>query len=94
MSGFIEADGSFQVRTTLEGKYPKLNVNWKYLKHETDHKGYDNKDFLKKIAELFNTEVKETRLNRSNPEYRVRTTNLKGNIKVKKYLITISIIWY
>lgn len=24
LSGFIEADGSFQVRTTLSGKYPKL----------------------------------------------------------------------
>ena len=24
LSGFIEADSSFQVRTTLSGKYPKL----------------------------------------------------------------------
>jgi hypothetical protein len=42
---------------------------------------------LNKIAKFFNTEVKETRLNRVKPEYRVRTTNLQGNIKIKNYLI-------
>lgn len=54
---------------------------------QTDHKGFSNKEFLNKIADLFNTEVKETRLNRSFPEYRVRTTNLKGNNQIKNYLI-------
>lgn len=54
---------------------------------QTDHKGFSNQEFLNEIADLFNTEVKETRLNKSTPEYRVRTTNLQGNNKAKDYLI-------
>ncbi|OJJ65429.1 hypothetical protein ASPBRDRAFT_678116, partial [Aspergillus brasiliensis CBS 101740] len=72
-----EADGTFQVRSTLSGKYPKFEY----------HKGFSNQEFLNKIADLFNTEVKETRLNKSTPEYRVRTTNLQGNNQAKSYLI-------
>jgi len=87
LSGFIEADGSFQVRSTLSGKYPKYECKLEISQRQTDHKGFSNKEFLNKIADLFNTEVKETRLNRSFPEYRVRTTNLKGNNQIKNYLI-------
>ena len=56
---------------------------------QTDHKGFSNKELKKKkkIADFFNTEVKETRLNISTPEFRVRTTNLQGNNQVKDYLI-------
>ncbi|MGI9825482.1 LAGLIDADG family homing endonuclease, partial [Riemerella anatipestifer] len=61
----------------------KLEVS----QRQVDHKGFSNLEFLKKIAEFFNTQVKETRLNRSTPEYRVRTTSLQGNIQVKNYLI-------
>lgn len=50
---------------------------------QTDHKGFSNQEFLNEIADLFNTEVKETRLNKSTPEYRVRTTNLQGNNKAR-----------
>ena len=87
LSGFLEADGSFQVRTTLSGKHPKFECKLEITQRQIDHKGFSNKEFLNKIADLFNTEVKEIRLNRSNPEYRVRTTSLKGNNQVKNYLI-------
>lgn len=87
LSGFIEADGSFQVRSTLSGKYPKYECKLEISQRQTDHKGFNNQEFLKKIADYFYTEVKETRLNRSTPEYRVRTTNLQGNNQVKNYLI-------
>jgi len=60
------------------------NVNWKYLKDKQIIKVLVIK---KKIADFFYTEVKETRLDRSNPEYRVITTNLQGNNQVKDYLI-------
>jgi LAGLIDADG endonuclease len=54
---------------------------------QIDHLGFNNFEFLLKIAKLFNTQIKETRLNRSNPEYRVRTTSLQGNNKVNNYLL-------
>ena len=87
LSGFLEADGSFQVRSTLSGKYPKFECKLEISQRQTDHKGFSNQEFLNKIADLFNTEVKETRLNKSTPEYRVRTTNLQGNNQAKNYLI-------
>lgn len=88
LSGFIEADGSFQVRSTVNGKYPKYECKLEISQRQIDHKGFSNQEFLNKIANFFNTEVKETRLNKSKPEYRVRTTNLQGNKQVKNYLIS------
>uniref|UniRef100_UPI0021158680 hypothetical protein n=1 Tax=Aspergillus sclerotioniger TaxID=319627 RepID=UPI0021158680 len=87
LSGFLEADGSFQVRSTLSGKYPKYECKLEISQTQTNHKGFSNQEFLKKIADFFYTKVKETRLNKSSPEYRVRTTNLQGNNQAKNYLI-------
>ena len=87
LSGFIEADASFQVRTTLSGKYPKLECKLEISQRRLDHNGYDNIYFLTYISELLLTEVKKIRSDKSKPEYRVRTTNLKGNINAKNYLL-------
>jgi hypothetical protein len=87
LSGFIEADASFQVRTTLSGKYPKFECKLEISQRREDHKGYDNLDFLRYIAEFLETEVKKIRSDKPKPEYRVRTTNLKGNISAKNYLL-------
>jgi hypothetical protein len=53
---------------------------------QKDHNGNSNLSFLEEIAEMLETKVKETRLNRPNPEYRLRTTSLKGNIILETYL--------
>ena len=87
LSGFLEADSSFQLRTTLSSKYPKFECKLEISQRQKDHNGFSNLEFMKKIAKVFNTEVKETRLNRMKPEYRVRTTNIQGNINVKNYLL-------
>jgi hypothetical protein len=87
LSGFIEADASFQVRTTLSGKYPKLECKLEISQRRLDHKGFDNIEFLTYIAEFLDTEVKKIRSDKPNPEYRVRTTNIKGNINAKNYLL-------
>jgi hypothetical protein len=87
LSGFIEADGSFQVRTTLTGKYPKYECKLEISQRRIDHKGFNNLEFLNDIAKLFDTEVKEIRSDNPKPEYRVRTTNLQGNNQAKDYLI-------
>jgi LAGLIDADG DNA endonuclease family protein len=87
LSGFIEADGSFQVRTTLIGKYPKFECKLEISQRQIDHKGFSNLEFLNKIATLFKTEVKIARSNNLKPEYKVRTMNIQGNNQVKDYLI-------
>ena len=86
LSGFMEADASFQVRTTLSGKYPKLECKLEISQRRVDNKGYDNLRFLSFISELLETEVKKIRSDKPKPEYRVRTTNLKGNVNAKSYL--------
>ena len=87
LSGFIEADASFQVRTTLSGKYSKLECKLEITQRRIDHKGYDNIHFLNQISKLLETEVKKIRSDKPKPEYRVRTINLKGNITAKNYLL-------
>jgi len=87
LTGFLEADSSFQVRATLTGRYPKFECKIEISQRQIDHKGFSNLEFLSEIAKLFNTEVKKIRLNRPKPEFRVRTTNLEGNNQVKDYLI-------
>jgi len=87
LSGFIEADGSFQVRTTLSGKYSKLECKLEISQRQLDHKGFDNYGFLAPIAQFLDTEVKKIRMDRIKPEYRIRTTNLKGNLNIKNYLL-------
>nr|YP_010710795.1 hypothetical protein P2Z26_mgp21 [Gonatophragmium mori]WCZ71159.1 hypothetical protein [Gonatophragmium mori] len=85
LSGFIEADGSFQIRTTLSGKYPKIECKLEISQRRLDHNGYDNIQFLADIASFLETEVKGIRSGKPKPEYRVRTTNIKGNLKAKDY---------
>ena len=86
LSGFIEADGSFQVRTTLSGKYPRSECKLEISQRQTDHNGNSNLGFLEKIAEFLLTTVKSVRQDRPNPEYRVRTVNLQGNLTLCNYL--------
>ena len=86
LSGFLEADGSFQVRTTLSGKYPRSECKLEISQRQTDHNGNSNLQFLEKIAEFFLTKVKSIRQDRPNPEYRVRTTSLQANIILCQYL--------
>ena len=42
LSGFIEADASFQVITTLSGKYHKLECKLGISQRRQDYIGYDN----------------------------------------------------
>lgn len=85
LSGFIEADGSFQVRTTLSGKYPRSECKLEITQRQIDHNGNSNLQFLEKIAEFLLTTVKSVRQNRPKPEYRVRTTSLQANLILSNY---------
>lgn len=86
LSGFIEADGHFALRSTDSGKYPKIECKFELSQAQKDHKGKDSLFFLEEIALSFESLVKSTRNNSKYPQYRVRTTNLKGNLAVVNYL--------
>jgi hypothetical protein len=86
LSGFIEADGHFSVRATQVTKYPRIECKFELTQRQIDHRGFDNLYFLKDIANLLLTIVKPFRIDSSNPEYRVRTTSLKGNLSLEMYL--------
>jgi LAGLIDADG endonuclease/Cytochrome C and Quinol oxidase polypeptide I len=86
LSGFIEADAHFSLRTSLSGKYPRVECKLEISQRQKDQKGYDNLSFLTSIADFLLTSVKPIRLDRVKPEYRIRTTSLRGNLVLENYL--------
>jgi hypothetical protein len=53
---------------------------------QKDHLGFSNELFLLNIAKFLNTSLKNIRENTSNPQYRLRTTNLESNLILINYL--------
>ena len=86
LSGFIEADGHFSVRTSMGSRYPKIECKFELSQRQNDHNGRNNLYFLEDIASQFLTSVKSIRIDTSNPQYRIRTTSLNGNILLENYL--------
>jgi len=59
----------------------------RWIKPKTkDHNNKDNLFFLEEIAISFYSVVKSIRNDRDNPQYRIRTTNLKANLAFVDYL--------
>ena len=46
LSGFIDADVHFSVRTSLIGKYTKIECKFELTQRQIDHNGYNNLEFL------------------------------------------------
>lgn len=90
LSGFIEAEGHFSIRNTniIKSGYTKSKVECKLelSQRQNDHRGNNNLFFLEEIAKILITSVKSIRMNTLQPQYRVRTTSLIGNIVLEKYL--------
>ena len=86
LSGFIESHGRFSIKTTQKDKLIKWECKFEVINKQIDHNGISNLYFLENIAEFLFTVVKPIRLNNSKPEYRIRTTNLKGNLNIESYL--------
>lgn len=87
LSGFIEADGSFQVRTSLTSKYPRLSLSFELVQSRITHYGFSIFDVIENIAVYLETNVKEIRSDRKNPQYRLRTSSLKTNKNIRDYLV-------
>lgn len=86
LSGFIESDGHFSLRTTESGKYPKIECKFELSQRQKDHNNKDNLFYLDEIALNFESVVKSIRNDSKNPQYRIRTTSLKANLAVVNYL--------
>nr|YP_004376349.1 intronic ORF at intron 2 of cox1 [Moniliophthora roreri]ADO51559.1 intronic ORF at intron 2 of cox1 [Moniliophthora roreri] len=86
LSGIIESDGHFSVRTSMTGKYPKIECKFELSQRQIDHLGYSNELFLANIAKFLNVSIKNTRENTLHPQYRLRTTSLETNLRLVNYL--------
>ncbi len=86
LSGIIEADGHFSVRTTMKDKYPKIECKFELSQRQIDHLGYSNELFLANIAKFLKVSLKTTRENTPQPQYRLRTMSLETNSLLVNYL--------
>jgi hypothetical protein len=86
LAGFIEADGHFSVRTTINSKYSRVECKFELTQRKNDHNGRNNLYFMDTIANFLLCSVKSIRIDKPKPEYRLRTISLKGNLVLEDYL--------
>lgn len=95
LSGFIEGDGSFQVRATgpnAKNKYPKVECRFELCQSQTYYNGSSNYSFMSDIATflgssfIFFLKKNEVEVRSKFAQYRIRTVTLASNIKLENYL--------
>lgn len=86
LTGFIEADGSFQVRTSLTSKYPRIALSFELSQSQITHYSFSMLSIITLIADFIKVKVNGVRLNSKYPQYRVRTSSLRTNLNLKIYL--------
>lgn len=72
----------FLVRTTQNNKYTKIECKLDISQRQTDHNRKSSLYFLENIAEFLSITVKSIRLDKPNFKFKIRTTNLKGNLNL------------
>ena len=87
LTGFIEADGSFQVRASLTAKNPRVSLSFELTQSRITRYGYNTLDIINIIAEFLEVNVEFIRSDRKYPQYRIRTSSIKTNGIIQKYLI-------
>lgn len=70
----------------MANKYPKIECKFELSQRQNDHNNENNYEYLSLIADLLLSTVKIIRMNKPEPEYRVRTTNLNSNLILIEYL--------
>ena len=86
LAGFIDADASFQVRTSLSSKQPRLGCSLEISAARTAKNGLDTLPFLNLIAEFLSVSVNPIRTERKYPQYRIRTSTVHSNLILAQYL--------
>lgn len=88
LSGFIETEGHFSVKTTSNSKYSRVKCKFELSHRQNDYNDRNNFNFLEIIANFLLSSVKTVRVEKPKSKYRVRTTNLNGNLVLENYLNT------
>ena len=88
LTGFIEADGSFQIRASLlKTKLLRLGLSCEISQSRITKYGFSTLNLMKLISEFLNVKLEFTRENRKYPQYRIRTNSAIKNIKIRDYLL-------
>jgi hypothetical protein len=88
LTGFIDADGSFQVRTSLQSKIQKrLAVSFELHQARMTRYGLSNLPLMQIIAQFLGVNVESIRDDRKISEYRVRTSSIITNQTIRNYLL-------
>lgn len=90
LAGFIEGDGHFSVRLSIDkkGKLTKTACSLELVQRQKDIYGISYFEIMFEISKFLLCNVKEINITSKNPQYRLRTTNLKGNLILENYLNT------
>lgn len=90
LAGFIEADGSFQIRTSLNSTKVvarlRLQLSFELSQMRVTKYGYSMLELMLSIAQFLNVNVNEIRSDRKHPQYRIRTSSIKTNLILCDYL--------
>lgn len=87
LSGFIDADGHFSIRTTNLGKYPaRIECKFELVQRQVDLNSGTLLPIMSRIAIFLGSTVKEIKILTNNPKYRVRTVSLASNFFLIQYL--------
>ena len=86
LTGFIEADGSFQVRTSLNSKVKRLSLSFEISQSRITKYGYSMHEVMQNISQFLNVNLNEIRSDRKHPQFRLRTSSIKTNLILCHYL--------
>lgn len=88
LAGFIEADGSFQVRTSLSDtcKQKRITIYFELSQARLNHDGFSSKELITNIASFLNVSLQYTCSHLSHPQYRVRTSTVASHNFLVEYL--------
>nr|YP_009517249.1 LAGLIDADG homing endonuclease [Tephrocybe rancida]AYE93172.1 LAGLIDADG homing endonuclease [Tephrocybe rancida] len=86
LAGFIEADGCFQVRTSLTSKQRRLGISFELSQARITQQGYSTLEVMEMIASFLKISVNNIRGERKHPQYRIRTSSLRSNQILRDYL--------
>jgi len=86
LAGFIDANGSFQLRSTEKSiKIRKVECRFELEQAQLDLNKKSNFEIMEKIGSFLLCLVKETKKNSNHPKFRIRTTSINSNLKLIPY---------